>query len=87
MISKTGLNKQEAAEKSHGVEVIQLDYETGEFIEEYPSLAKLAEDYNIPIGAMMSAVQRDTCCFIKMPKYQLLFIRKKHYQNMIIGEE
>lgn len=81
----TGLSKQQAAELSHGSPIVQLDYETGEFIADYPSMTALADDYDVPLGSIMSAFNKDCCCFVKLPKYQLLLIRKKNYE-LIKGE-
>ena len=76
------LNRQQTAEKLRGVPLIQLDYETGEYIDEYPSITSIALDYNIPLGTLLGKLNKDNCCMVKIPKHQLLLIRKHHYESM-----
>lgn len=69
----------------HGEPIIQLDFVTGEYIDEYPNLVALAEDYNIPLSTAYNAISNTGCCIGKLTRYNLLFMKKSSYENMLKG--
>lgn len=79
------MSRQQTAELLRGVPIIQLDYNTGEYIDEYPSMTALALDYEAPLATVIGAFQKSDCCMVKLPSYQLLLMRKKDYETMIRG--
>lgn len=80
-------DRQQAAEELRGNKIIQLDYFTGEYITEYPSMTALAIDYDIPLGTVLSSFNKTKCCMIRIKKHELLLMRKDDYINMLEGLE
>ena len=67
--------------------IVQLDYFTGEFIDEYPSLLAFAKDYGLHRQAVNHASNRTECIFKKLPKFKLLFIFKDDYERLFKPRE
>ena len=40
--------RKQGAIDAHGVPLVQLDYYTGEYVDEYPCVQAFCDDYNIP---------------------------------------
>lgn len=79
---KDRLTKREIARKYMGVKLVLLDYETGEYIDEYDSISALAEDYDI-VPSVVSSRIRDGAFITTIKKYKLAFMKKECYDNLI----
>lgn len=84
---KTKLTKQQMAERLRGCKIVQLDFYTGEYVAEYPSMTALALDYDVPLGTIISNFNKTKCCMIRIKKYDLLLMRKNDYIRMLDGLE
>lgn len=78
-------DKQQIAEELRGSKVVQLDYFTGEYIAEYPSMTALSNDYDVPLGTILSSFNKTKCCIVRIKKHELLLMRKQSYERMLEG--
>lgn len=79
---KKRLTKQETAELLRGVEVVQLDYYTGEYVGEYPSISSAELDHDIEPNSLVNAFTRIKCCMKYYHKFKLLFMRKTDFEML-----
>ena len=77
---------QQAAEEDKGVPVVQLDYYTGEYIGEYPSISSCAYDSGISETTLLGAFTRNGHPAIAISrKYEIIIMKKSAYENLIKG--
>ena len=76
-------SKSEIGIKLFGKPIVQLDYFTGEYIDEYPSMSTFAKDYYIDSNAVSKALNRNPMPFAYIHKEQLLFMLKEDYERMM----
>lgn len=82
--SVNGRTKKQAAEELRGVPIIQLDYYTGEYYGEYPSITQCADDLDISISTILGSFCRNgsISCVARLPKHELLLIRKSAFDAL-----
>lgn len=74
--------KEPTDNKRYGKRIVQLDYETGEYVGTYPSLTALARDYGLERQRISKAMSRTNCVFKQLPKYEILFILETEYVKL-----
>ena len=62
-----------------GIRLVQLDYETGVYIDEYSSVRAFAQDYDIDLKNLYRHIQREDSLFIRLKKHKLLLMKKSKY--------
>lgn len=72
------LKKRKKNNKYDGIPVILLDYITGEYIDEYPSMSDAAEDLGIRAGTVVAAFSKSfsTPCIARIPRHEIMLMRK-----------
>ena len=63
------------------IPVVQLDYNTGEFIREFRSMVHCAAELEIPLANI--TVPLGKSCVAKITKYNTLIITKEAYKNLL----
>ena len=76
--------RQQAAEELRGMPVIQLDYITGEYVGEYPSITQAADDLDVPISTILGNFSSKTghCCIARVPRYELMLMKKSAFEAL-----
>ena len=69
-------------QRRYGKRIVQLDYETGEYVGTYPSLISLARDYGLERQQISKAMTQTNCVFKRLPKYEILFILETEYVKL-----
>ena len=67
--------------------IVQLDYETGEYVGTYDSLREFAKDYGLREQAISRGLNRSECVFKKLPKLKILFMLEKDYLKLFNKEK
>ncbi|MBC8579150.1 hypothetical protein [Zhenhengia yiwuensis] len=62
-----------------GIRLVQLDYETGVYIDEYSSVRAFAQDYDIDLKNLYRHIHREDSLFIRLKKHKLLLMKKSKY--------
>lgn len=76
-------NRQETAEKLRGVPLVQIDYETGEYIGEYPSFAAAENDNDLQPTHLSNSFNRGSTTFMAYHHgKKLLFVKKDAYERL-----
>lgn len=75
-------NRQQAAEMLRGIPVVQLDYYTGEYVGEYPSITSAENDMDLKPTSLVSAFRSKKSCFAMIHVSKVLFMKKSDYDRM-----
>lgn len=73
------LSVKETAIKLRGTAIVQLDYETGEYIDEYPSISTFAEDNYIAPEVVSGSLNKNKCAICYIHYKKLMFMRKETF--------
>ena len=71
----------------HKKRIVQLDYETGEYVDTYDSLREFAEDYGLREQAISRGLNRSKCVFKRLPKLKVLFMLEEDYFKLFNKEK
>lgn len=79
---KEKLSVKETAIKLRGTPIIQLDYETGEYLDEYPSISTFAEDNFISPEVVAVAINKNSCAIGYIHYRRLMFMKKEKFEAL-----
>ena len=65
------------------IPVVQLDYLTGEYIGEYPSMSAAERDNDLAELSIIHRFGRSKSCMVNIRGREMLFMRKAAFENMI----
>ena len=77
-------NPVKLTEARRGKSIVQLDYFTNEYVDEYYSLTELCKDYNLSHSTVSGAFNRKRS-LILLPKHELMFMLKSDYEKMLLS--
>lgn len=81
-MNENRLSRQQTAEIKRGIPVVQVDFLTGEYIGEYSSYSACSLDLDVPLSAILSSFSSKYCCVARIPKYELLLIKKEAFETL-----